>query len=159
MAQFGYVSIGFNFHCHRHLTKPSRRQHSSINGAGTQSQRDLGIQDSARIFFEIRTCLIFARNLLIDEFLHRFLTSSMRTKARHRQRSERRRERQALAPPLQHFPNIRVSEDGLERLANQEIEAFLRIRFLPQKAILPNDLSAFHTYVTIASHLSVPPLP
>ena len=30
----------------------STKATSGINGAGTQSQQDLGIQDSARIFFE-----------------------------------------------------------------------------------------------------------
>ena len=56
----------------------STKATSGINGAGTQSQQDLGIQDSARIFFEDTKKSVRLRNLsddlLIIEYMHRPVT-------------------------------------------------------------------------------------
>jgi succinate dehydrogenase/fumarate reductase flavoprotein subunit len=54
----------------------STKATSGINGAGTQSQQDLGIQDSARIFFEDTkksVGLDFTHIVFVAKSLHRLV--------------------------------------------------------------------------------------
>ena len=57
----------------------STKATSGINGAGTQSQQDLGIQDSSRIFFEDTKKSVRVSHLhglfIIAKPIHRLVTS------------------------------------------------------------------------------------